>query len=225
MADDVVKIFGSSFAVLEQAPFVRWVQPAPQIKNTSKVVAVYQQQHDGQQRAESLQLSYPGSPVRLEPNLNYILDFCLSEALVQPGLRVNEPKEARNINTVVITDEYRQIFGAEWQIYFETRETGRLPTAAAPAPGSTVNFLRVPNPGRRHVGFRFFANSSTCTADVVAVGLPAGVNQQTVLSAVAESTFAAGVADTIPMEWLVKVTSTVGVPTAIGCWLTFNESA
>jgi hypothetical protein len=224
--EDVVKRFGTAFGLISQAPFVRWLQPAPLITNTAKVCAVYKQSHDGQQRPESYQLAYPGSPVRLEPNVDYIVDFALIESMVNLAQRTNVPLECRGVGAVVISDEYRQIFGPDYHFYYENNEAARLPTDVAPNPGSTVSFLRVPNPGRRHVGFRFVVAGATCTADVVAAGHPFGnlLNEQTVLAAVPELTFASGVADTVPVEWMIRITCTAGIPFFIRVWMSFNEA-
>jgi hypothetical protein len=211
MADtfpDQIKTFSNGHDLVEVAPFVRFVQPAPSVNNTAKALAVYEHATDGSHLG-NLQVAFPGSPVRLRQDTVYVVTPRLKLAL--NNAQVSSAASALDgANSMALyTHDYRPVYGHEEQIQFGSNQAARLPAGL----GVATPFLRVPNPGKRRVGLTFMANVANVVADVVAVyDPPAGAAvffpvEQTVIAAQPLAVVGQGTADAIPIEWRVALTA------------------
>jgi hypothetical protein len=219
----IVKSAGSNgFLELEQAPFTRFVQPAPGPRNTAKCFAVYQKQHDGAQNAQSFVMAWPGSPVQLEPNLTYILTPQIED--VADGLtkaRTNVPQD-QNEMRVLVTDEYQPQWGSDDHFFFTSRDTNRMPRALS----LTSEFMRFPNPGKRKLSLFFRTDAGGCTATVegrFSAGFATTAAQNIIVGA-GESVAAVGTLDVIPLEWNIILTKAAGpFPTRVSVFVSFHD--
>jgi hypothetical protein len=221
----IIKSAGQNgFVELEQAPFVRYVQPLPSSRNTAKTFAAYHKEHDGPGNSSSLVMAAPGSPVRLEPFKTWILSPQIEDIMSGGKARSNVPQDANSMQ-VLIMSEYEPKYGAEEHFFFSDTRSDRLPTAVAPNPGSTIGFMRFPNPGKRKIAI-YFNTNATCTMRVVGrFSAPFGglTAQEQAIAAAPEVTPTVGTTIMVPQEWELELTAVAGVPTLCQVFISFHD--
>jgi hypothetical protein len=222
---DETKFAYSNYLVIETASHYRYVQPAPSPVNTAKALLVYRQLDDGIGKNKSSQVVYPGSPAQLLPGFVYLVRADINTALTFPESPVADvdPAERNNL-MVILSDEYRPVFGGENHFSFRTEEAARLPTGAF----DTQICARFPNPGAKRIGFWFttVGAGNSVVAQVIARGVPSGSCAQTVIGpGHLELVHVVGNAEVPPIDWEVQLTATGVQPTSVLMFISYNEEA
>jgi hypothetical protein len=225
---DQIKVFSGPTLLLEQAPFCRWIQPAPSIRNTAKILAVYEKQHDGLGVNENLRTTVAGSPILLKPGLTYVVTTRLNKSVNEVRFDDQRDPSEGGVSMVLISDQPIPQFAHDRQLAYFTTEATRIPTVA----GAPKTLIRIPNPGFRRAGFVFLTNVAGVVADLVAVyDIPSGTatfitSAQTVLAAQPQSTPALGTALIAPVEWQVVLTAAgPGLPSSVSLRMSFHDEA